>query len=184
VRRTPNAARWVAVAAFVAVAAVAPQAVPDPRTAHSGSEHALAAPASWLRMRIADGDVVFPSSPVFLAALPEARRALPLPREQPILVTRALGRARFPRHAAFVAVPLDGTTAIPGSSREVFPSWLIVRLTGPFEDRVALLTALLDGLDQASSAVARPTPRLAGYVRQSRATLCGALRAAGGRCTA
>ncbi len=186
--------RWgsaLLVAAVAALALAAPSAVPDPRSLESGRPRATAAPADWLATSIRPGDLLFPSSPVFLRALPAARHARALPREQPLLVTRALRRVDLPAGAAFVAVPLDGavldeqalSSALgPGFEARRFPLWLLVRARGPLRSERSVLESLVRILDGTRAAVGTPTAQLDGYLRQSRAALCGSLAAYGGRC--
>ena len=175
--------------ALVAVALLAPSAVADPRSLHSGTADALAAPSAWLDAEIAPGAVLFPSSPVFLAALPAARRARALSREQPVLVLRAMRRATLPVPAAFVAVPLDGVRLRrvtlrlalgPGYRIRVFPSWLVVEARGPFSDRRRVLDRIATALAAVRSSIQRGSPGLDGYLRQSRHAVCGAIRSLGG----
>jgi hypothetical protein len=179
------------VTALTAVALVAPQAVPDPRTARSGSRGALAAPAAWLRGAIPADGVLFPASPVFLAALPAARHARALPREQPSLVTRALDRDSLPAPAVIVAVPLDGVrvdgrrlaAALGRGYRNlIYPSWLLVEAVGPFHNERSVLAAIAHAIEATDESMATRSVRLTGYLRQSRASVCGSLRSFGGRC--
>ncbi|MFL5945280.1 MAG: hypothetical protein ACJ74D_04690 [Gaiellaceae bacterium] len=98
----------------VAASALAPTAIADPR---ANVTEGTAAPADWLRARVAEGDALYPYSPVFLAALPEASVAHALPRE-PVALARALERA--PETArTFVALPTGRT-------------WRLLEVRGPF----------------------------------------------------
>ena len=125
---------------LTAVALIAPQVVPDPRTAPSGSREALAAPTAWVLATTPPDAVVFPASPVFLAALPATRHASVLPREQPSLVQRAVERATLPTPAVTVAIPLEGVrvdvdklraSLDTGHRVRVYPHWLLVEAPGP-----------------------------------------------------
>jgi hypothetical protein len=166
--------------------------VTDPRLPGSASRESLAAPATWLQEAIEPNAVLFPSSPVFLAALPAARHAQALSREQPLLVTRALRRAHLPAPALYVAVPLDGDARVrvavlrsalgAGFSVRRFRSWLLIREAGPFDSDRAVLEGLVRAVSATRSSIDNPSIRLEGYLRQSRGSLCGALRSAGGRC--
>ena len=176
---------------LVVVALLAPPAVADPRSLQSGTVGALAAPAAWLDAEIVPNAVLFPSSPVFLAALPAARHARALSREQPVLVLRAIRRATLPVPAVFVAVPLDGVQLRPAMLRQalgsgyrvrVFPSWLVLEARGPFADRRRVLDRIATALAAVRPSLARGSPRLDGYLRQSRSAVCGAIRSLGGHC--
>lgn len=150
--------RWAEAAIALAVLVlvlVAPQTIPDPRTltfgASLGTRVDTAAPAAWLRSRVGAGDVLFPYSSVFLAALPEAGTAVALPRAEPEPVADTLRRSPLPVRHVVVAVPvassrLDG----PGLARRLgagfrvrrFTAWLLVEGTGPYPTRRAALEAL------------------------------------------
>ena len=191
-RRAPRLARAALLVALTAVALLAPSVVTDPRLPGSASRESLAAPATWLQEAIEPNAVLFPSSPVFLAALPAARHAQALSREQPLLVTRALRRAHLPAPALYVAVPLDGDARVrvavlrsalgAGFSVRRFRSWLLIREAGPFDSDRAVLEGLVRAVSATRSSIDNPSIRLEGYLRQSRGSLCGALRSAGGRC--
>ena len=103
----------VAVAA-VAASALAPVAIADPRTSVTDG---TAEPAGWLRAHVTDGDALYPYSPVFLAALPQASVAHALPRE-PLALRRALEHAPSIRRT-FVALPTGR-------------AWRLVEVPGPF----------------------------------------------------
>lgn len=178
-----------ALLALVAGLALAsPSAVPDPRSLQSGTSARLAAAAAWLRGEITGDAVLFPNSPVFLAALSSARYARALPREQPVLVLRALRRATFPVPSVFVAVPLDGVKVElraalrPGLRVRTFPSWLLLEGRGPYRDERQVLDRVELALAAARDAISKGSPQVDGYLRQSRDSVCGALRSLGGRC--
>lgn len=185
-------ARVVLLVALTVAALLAPSVVPDPRSSRSGAPDVLAAPARWLRGEIEPKAILFPSSPAFLAALPAARHARALPREQPLLVTRALRRAHLPAPAVYVAVPLDddvhlreaalGSALGAGFSVHVFPSWLLIRAAGPFRSNRAVLEHLVRAVSATRASIDGPSPRLDGFLRQSLGALCGSLRSAGGEC--
>ncbi|HMI29019.1 MAG TPA: glycosyltransferase family 39 protein [Gaiellaceae bacterium] len=133
-------ARGAVAAVIVLAAAIAPGAVADPRTTTPGSADAVAAPAAWLRANVHRGDVLYPYSAVFLAALPDTAVARPLPRE-PVALRRALGGAGDIRRV-LVAIPLRRPLdrAVPGG--HVFRSWLILEHRGPFATLPAQLARL------------------------------------------
>ena len=147
VRPLPPATRIALLGAVALTGALAPSAVADPRT----HDRAVAAPAAELRARVSNGDVIYPYSPVFLAALPDSAKARGLPRE-PVALARATQRLHNVR-AVFVSLP----------TRD---SWLILERRGPFRDGRALLNALVRLLGEAP-----PTP----YARQLRGAVCEAL---------
>jgi hypothetical protein len=151
-------ARLAALTAVAVAAALAPSAVSDPRRTPTGEQRAVAAPAAWLRTRLSPGDVLYPYSPVFLAALPEAADARGYPRE-PVALARAAQRTRNVP-AVFVALPVRG-------------SWLILERRGPFRDGPAVLRAAVKLL--------RHAPR-SPYLEQIRGTACVALQRLGSEC--
>jgi mannosyltransferase len=145
-------ARPLAVAAVILLVTLAPEAVPGPRTFSSGAQAAVTTPAAWLQDRLSPGDVLYPYSPVFLAALPGAARATGYPRE-PVALARAAQRTHDVP-ALFVALP----------TRD---SWLILEGRGPYRDGRAVLRAAVQLL--------RDAPRTP-YAEQIRSTACKALR--------
>jgi hypothetical protein len=151
-------ARIVVASAVVAIAALAPAAVTDPRTRPS----AVAAPAAWIRAHLGRGDVLYPYSPLFLAALPDAAKARALPRE-PLALARALRRTDEARRV-FVAIPLGEPLRrqVPGA--HVFGSWLILEERGPFS-RVPQLLARIAPILKGTTAYAS--------VLQLRGAACG-----------
>jgi hypothetical protein len=144
--------RLAVLAAVVTTAALVPPAVSDPRTTPTAEAKVGAAPVGWLRSRLSPGDVLYPYSPVFLAALPEAAQATGFPRE-PVALARVAQRTRNVP-AVFVALPVSG-------------SWLILERRGPFHDGPAALRAAMQSL--------RYAPRNP-YVEQLRGTACAALQ--------
>ena len=91
-------------AAIVAAAALAPNAVSEPRTIPTGAERAVAAPAAWLATQVGRGDVLYPYSPVFFAALPAAKEARAYSRE-PVALARAVKRTGATQ-TVFISIPL------------------------------------------------------------------------------
>jgi hypothetical protein len=151
---------WVAVAVTGVVAVLAsPGGIVDPRERGSNAilgggegEIAPGTPASveeagsWARTNVEGGDVLFPYSPAFLAALPEAGDALSLPYGQSPLLLRTLRRADWPVPGLVVAVPLVGGAVaeqrLASKSRSYSSAdWFLLRIEGPFADERALLTA-------------------------------------------
>jgi hypothetical protein len=150
--------RVAVAAATMVLAALATTAVADPRTTPS----AVAAPAAWIRAHVHQGDLLYPYSPVFLAAMPEAPEARALPRE-PVALGRVLTRVRGV-HSVFVAIPLREPLRRPLPGAHVFRSWVILEHRGPFTQIPALL-ARLAPLVQGTSAHAS--------VLQLRGAACG-----------
>jgi MFS family permease len=165
------------VAAVVVLALLAPRdVVSDPRAHPAAGREAVRAPASWIRTRVEERDVLFPYSPVYLAALPEAGRATVISRARSDLLLRELDRAELPVRKVFVAVPGSGHTVTAGAgfSVERFDQWLLIEVSGPFADR----TAVLEALHRAVESIA---PRDA-FLLKARASLRNALCALGEEC--
>jgi hypothetical protein len=137
-------ARLAVTAVAIAAAVLAPTAVTDPRTNSSDTTHA----AAWVRSHVRAGDVLYPYSPVFLTALPQASVAHALPRE-PVALARILRRTHSRR--TLVAIP-DGR------------SWKVIRVPGPFTNVPA--------------ALAHAVPHLHGIARAAALQLYGASSAA------
>jgi len=133
-------ARVVVAGVVVIAAALAPAAVADPRTTTPGSADAVAAPAAWLRANVHRGDVLYPYSGVFLAALPDTADAHALPRE-PVALRRAVSHVGDIRRV-FVAIPLRRPLdrSVPGG--HVFRSWLILEHQGLFATLPAYLSRI------------------------------------------
>jgi hypothetical protein len=187
VARVP--ARPLALAGLAAVAVISPQGIVDPRsvtyTAALGSDEALADPARYLKMRVREGDALYPYSSVFLAALPEAGEAHGLPRGQAQSLLAAVERLSYPVPELFVAIPsgsamfesLDLVGEIP------FKSWTIVRRIGPFPDAPALLQEVYAALEPAREAVVSTAPEpLEGWFELNTTVLCEALSSLGSEC--
>jgi len=180
-QQLPARARIAPIVAVAAAAALAPSTVSEPRTISTGAPDAVAVPAAWLRGHVAPGDVLFPYSPVFLAALPRAAKARGFSRE-PVALARAARRThQVP--AVFVSLPLRrpvGDRALAGLRRarveaHAFPSWLIVEVRGPFRDGRAALAAAASALGRAAPVIAASPSTAHAYLEQLRGTACGAL---------
>jgi mannosyltransferase len=172
----PAKARVAACAAVVAVAAIAPSAVSEPRTMSTGAERAVAAPAAWLTKELAPRDVLYPYSPVFLAALPGAREARAYSRE-PVALARAVKRTGE-AHAIFVSVPLhepaNGDALRRAGIRfRAFPSWLILEARGPFANGAAALESATELMQTVIPLVSEPRARA--YLEQIHGAACVAL---------
>ncbi|MFL6039706.1 MAG: hypothetical protein ACJ74B_13850 [Gaiellaceae bacterium] len=126
-------ARTLVAAAAIVAAALAPSAIADPRV---GPER-VEAPAAWLRAHVQRGDVLYPYSPVFLAALPDVSVAKALPRE-PLALRRALARTNDIRRT-FVAIPQRVPDNDHVAGGHVFRDWLILEHPGPFATLPAYL---------------------------------------------
>jgi hypothetical protein len=134
-----------AVAAVSVLALLAPQdVVSDPRALPAATREAVRAPAAWIRTRVEERDVLFPYSPVYVAALPEAGKATVISRARAELLLRELDRAELPVRKAFLAVPDGGYLVTPGAGYSVQRSrhWLLLEVSGPFADRATVLQAL------------------------------------------
>ncbi|HYM63292.1 MAG TPA: glycosyltransferase family 39 protein [Gaiellaceae bacterium] len=186
-----------ALAAVAALAVVAPAGgVSDPRDrpdvilGGGPVEVALGgdpvrAPAEFVRRRVREGDVLFPYSPLFLAALPETARATTLPPVEASVLRRAIDRVPREPGALFVAVPSDhhidmervsealGTGA---ETRVYAGGWLVVRVAGPFADSRDVLSEAARVLE-AILTTARPPggTEVEYYLRSNIAGLRGAL---------
>jgi hypothetical protein len=175
----------VAVAAVAAVAVLAPAGgARDPRDAVSGTPGRLAAPAAQVEADAAPGDVLFPYSPVYLAALPAAREGVVVTRAGADLLLRGLDDAEYPVRRVFVAlqldrVELDGEIETPeGIEAHVYPSWLLLEAEGPLADREAVLVALAEALGAARAATADDFR----FAAQGLAAACNALESLGRPC--
>lgn len=184
VTRLADAAPIPRVAALVAVAVVAvlaPNAIAEPRSIPTGEETAVAAPAAWLRTQLAPGDVMYPYSPVFLAALPAAAEAEGYPREAVALARAAERTGAVP--AVYVSLPLrtpvtNSTLADlkrRGVTAHAFQAWLVLEQRGPFKDGIQALIAAATALDHAGPIVAVEAPSADGYLQQIRGAACTAL---------
>lgn len=190
---------WVAAAvAAVAVAAVvaSPGGIVDPRDPESnailgggpgelapGEPESVEQAGAWARANVRAGDVLFPYSPVFLAALPEAGDALSLPYGQAKLLRRTLRRADWPVPGVIVAVPLVGAEVgdrrIAVRSRSyTSPDWYLLRIAGPFADERALLTAASEAFGAVDRSALRRDFHLDAYLERNRRVLSEALESA------
>jgi hypothetical protein len=190
--------RWrpVAVAAIAVIAALAPQGIVDPRsityTARLGTEDALSAAAEWLRVRVDPGDVLYPYSSVYLAALPQTGKAVGLPRGQARSLLDAARRVDYPAHHLFVAVPTGATSVRVAPIRRrfgtvvefrQFGSWLLIRLNGPFKDEAAILAAIDRALAAVVPAPTAQVPKvLSDWFLLNSDVLCEALRNLDAKC--
>jgi hypothetical protein len=173
----PLQARVAAAVAIVAAAALAPSAVFEPRTMTTGTERAVAAPATWLTSELAPTDLLYPYSPVCLAALPVAKEARAYSRE-PVALARAVKRTGA-THAIFVSIPLREPVngerlRRTGLRFRTFPSWLILESQGPFRDGTAALGSAVAMLGAAAPLISEPLARA--YLDQIRGAACIALR--------
>lgn len=179
----PSSARIALLVAVIVAAALAPSAVSDPRTIPTGEEHAVAAPAVWLRAHIVRGDVLYPYSPVFLAALPAAARARSYSRE-PVALARA-ARRTGDVPMVFVSLPLRkpiSTSADIGANVLAFRWWLILEAHGPFPDGTSALAATADMLEETGPLVATAAPSAHPYLEQIHGAACAALARLGSAC--
>jgi hypothetical protein len=181
--------RVFAIGAVAVLAAISPQGIHDPRsityTAKLGTEEALAAPARYLKARVGAGDVLYPYSSVFLAALPEAGEAHGLPRGQAQSLLAAVERLEYPVRQLFVAIPSGnarfGNVQVAGEIS--LDSWIIVSRPGPFANEVALLQAIYAALQPVHAALLSPVPEpLAGWFDLNAAVLCESLLTKSARC--
>lgn len=181
--------RLGAVIAVAVLAAISPQGIRDPRsityTAALGSEEALAAPAGYLQDHVREGDVLYPYSSVFLAALPQAGDAVGLPRGQAQSLLAAVDRLDYPVRELYVAIPKGdarfGDFTVSGLQE--YPSWLLVRRIGPFSDEVALLQEIYGSLEPAHAALdPSSAPPLAGWFDLNTEVICKSLRELGSEC--
>jgi hypothetical protein len=132
IARLPARAAVAAVA--IGIALLAPSAVADPRT----SAGDVTAATAWVRDHVRPGDALYPYSPVFLAALPNASAAHALPRE-PVALQRLIRRTHTTR--TLVALPTGS-------------SWKVIVVPGPFANvpgALAHATRNLHGLARAAA---------------------------------
>jgi Dolichyl-phosphate-mannose-protein mannosyltransferase len=180
-------ARPLPLVGLTVVALLSTQGIHDPRsityTAALGGEKSVSAPAAWLRSNVQPDDVLYPYSSVFLAALPEAGDARGLPRAQVQSLIAALDRVDYPAGDLYVAVPAGTTKVGPVPDGHPFGSWLIIRKTGPFADRAAVLRAAETSLAAARARLQGPVPAaLSGWFGLNRSVLCQSLAKLGSEC--
>ncbi len=99
---------------------------------------------------------MLPYSAVFLAALPDVRRALALPHGPGDEILRALEHADEPVGAVYLAVPTE--------------PWTVRRLEGPF-DKSGAVSAAADAVHEYEG-----TPELRDWLAWIEPGLCEALR--------
>jgi hypothetical protein len=136
-----------------------------------------------LRANIRPGDVLYPYSPVFLAALPTARESAGYPREA-VALARAARRTNSIVPKVLVSIPLRTGVLwadvkmlrAPGLRVHLFRAWLLLEADGPFADGRTALTAIVTTLRKADATVGAPHA----YVDQIRGAACGALKRLGG----
>jgi hypothetical protein len=155
-----------------------------PATALGAQSH-LAAPAGWLNAHLQDGDVVFPYSAVFWAALPSTAGAHVLPYSQSALVLRAVGRIDPPVRKVVVSVPV-GVAWVdeaklhrllgPGFRAHDFGAWMLVEGDGPYADAHQVLLAVSHALRSARHSISGANSDLRWYFTVTLSTLCGAVR--------
>lgn len=172
----PRTARVTALAAVVVAGAVAPAAVSEPRTISTGTNHAMTAPADWLRTQLTPGAVLYPYSPLFLAALPAARKALAYSRE-PVALARIAARTHT-APAVFMSIPLRepvdaGALRRAGVHFRAFTSWLILESGGPFVNGTTALESAAKVLRTTAPLVTEPNAHA--YLEQLSAAACAAL---------
>jgi hypothetical protein len=148
-----------------------------------GSPTSVEEAGEWARTHLREGDVLFPYSPAFLAALPEAADALSLPYGQAPLLLRTLRRADWPVGGVVIAVPLVGgsvaTRRVAVRSRSYnSPDWFLVRVSGPFADEQALLQAAAAAFEAVDRGSARRDFHLDAYLERNRRVLREALDSA------
>jgi hypothetical protein len=147
-RRWPLALALIALIAFVSPAS----ALRDPREFGFGSASRDEAPVIHAR----ENDLLLPYSAVFLAALPDVRRALALPHGPGDEILRALEHADEPVGAAYLAVPTEPST--------------VRHLDGPF-DKAGALGAAAKTVHEYEG-----TPELRNWLAWIEPGLCEALR--------
>lgn len=189
VRDLPRAAAIACVAAVAAGAVFAPSGISDPRVDDNATRAALAAPADWVRAKAGPGSVLFPYSPVYLAALPETSDLTPVPRSgRPLAMVR---RADLPAPAVLVALPLHGTRVDrphlvaglgPRAEAAVFPGWVVLRVPGPFADERAVLDTARAALVDIRRTTHERTLPFRRELRGTLVTVCDALRELGAPC--
>lgn len=167
--RASSPAQAAALGLLTLAAAFASTGVHDPRElkfpAGMAAERELARPAARLRAEIRPGDLLFPFSAVYLAALPASAQATGLPRAQATLLRRALRRVELPAGSVFVSVPVAGSDIrldrlnarlAPGFTAERVGGWLILERRGPLTDRSSIAAAISTLLREAQAATSSP----------------------------
>ena len=189
VRDLPRGLAALCLAGVTAAAVFAPSGISDPRVDANAADTWITPPAEWVRAEAEPGAVLFPYSPVYLAALPETEATTPVPRSgRPLAMVR---RAEFPVPSVLVALPLHGTRVDrprliaglgPRSVAGVFAEWLVLKVPGPYASDLEVLVAARKALvDVRQTTYERAFP----FRRELRATLvtvCGALADLGEPC--
>ncbi|MGH3083738.1 MAG: hypothetical protein ACRDNP_06695, partial [Gaiellaceae bacterium] len=147
-RRWPLVLGLIALIAFVSPAS----ALRDPREFGFGSASRDEAPVIHAR----ENDLLLPYSAVFLAALPDVRRALALPHGPGDEILRTLEHADEPVGVVYIAVPTE--------------PWTVRRLDGPF-DKPGALSAAAETVHEYED-----TPELRDWLAWIEPGLCEALR--------
>lgn len=149
-----------------------------------GAESRLSGPVGWLRAELREGDVLFPYSVVFFAALPETGEAHVLPYAQRSLLLRAVDRIDPPVSRVVVSVPLGSARLDRRRLEELlgsgfvarsFGGWLLVAGAGPYAGEREVLLAASHALGSSREAVAEPSDELSWYFDVTLATLCGSI---------
>jgi hypothetical protein len=148
------ARRWPLVLGLIAlIAFVSPvSALRDPREFGFGS----ASPDERPAIDAGENDLLLPYSAVFLAALPDVRRALALPHGPGDEILRALEHVDEPVGAVYLAVPTE--------------PWTVRLLDGPF-DKAGALGAAAETVHEYEG-----TPELRDWLAWIEPGLCEALR--------
>ena len=150
------------------------------------------ASGDYLRATVADGDLLFPFSSVFLAGLPATGQATSLPYSQTSLLESAVARMPERTGALVVAVPRRRGRGRSRAARgdlgqgfdaQLFPGWLLVRAEGPFPEATAALRANARVLTAALEAVeVGRYPVLRFYVERGLRSTCQTLASLGEAC--
>jgi hypothetical protein len=187
-RRLPTVAEALALAALAIATALTPidgvfdVRTRDPGNAANGERSTLEGPAAALAGTIAPNDVLYPHSQAFLAALPATKRGYVVMLGAGGLVRLGFERVRFPVEAVVVPVPIgparvdESRLARAPGSAIAFNRWVVVRLTGPFEDEAEALHAIAAAQAGVAGAARGTTPGFAGYMRSRQGAICGRLR--------
>lgn len=205
VRSVRPAGRVACLAALAAVAALAPGGgIVDPRDPERnavlgggplsiapGRPGSVEAPVAWLRETTGvGGGILFPYSPVYLGALPEAARSTSLPYAQADLLLRTLARVDKPVSAVTIAIPLVHASVDSDRLAALLPDarvhgsdrWVLVQRPGPFGDGASALAAAHEAFAASQQATIRDSIQLDGYVDRQAAVLCEAMQALGRSC--
>lgn len=187
-RRAPRAAPLVVVG-LAALAILAPSGTGDPRIFRDSTPSALVGPSRWVEERAGEGDVFYPYSQVYLAALPAAREALPVPANA--FTPKVLRHAELPVGALFVAVESSGARVDEATLRgsldpsfefRRFRHWLLIRAEGPFMDERDVLMAAERAALAARDAMTNVPARLERLLSGTVGAPCTTLRSLGEQC--